>query len=419
MGSQRSFEACAHSRPWTSDLRIDRRIGNAAGQREFRTRFLAALQREFDESAECSTLLVSCEHFHSRLTTVEEIVRLRELLSPWVETFEIVLYIRRQDRVAVSWYSTRLKSGQTRIPVFFGSARGEVSRYFDYESLYVKWAEVFGERSLRLRIFDRRRFLNGDLLADFCAVCGILLEGKCLPGSANESLNQAGIDFLQHLNKEVPKFVNAKVNPMHTELTAIVSRSCRGKSPIAIRSDAQAFYALYAPGNERLRARVFPEDPAPLFDDDFSEYPETLAPHTPRYADAVRIATEIWKELRKSAQSRGAADDAGELKRQLAASRAENQCLKGQLAARGGNVGKARGHFLAALEIDEGSVAAHMGLAKLLLKEDTEEGWVHLEKARALSKKPSEELSRLYESYRRELKDMRAGDDLKLGQPAE
>lgn len=304
-GSQRSFEACVHASPWTTDLAVDRGIRSASDQESFRKRFMGLLEKECAEHSECHALIISCEHFHSRLTSRGEIEGLAELLSPYAEAFEILLYLRRQDQVALSHYSTKLKSGALDPALFPGSKDGRVEYYYDYESVYANWAQIFGDDAMRVRIFEKERLAHGDLLLDFSDLCGMGVEGKQVPKNANESLSQGGVDFFRHMNRHVPRNVKGKRNPTHVKLSGVVGRLCAGKAELATRDQAVTFYATYKPGNDRLRARIFPDTAGSLFDEDFSGYPDVLPEHAPDYDDAVRIAIGIFQRSQKDDGAEG------------------------------------------------------------------------------------------------------------------
>jgi hypothetical protein len=412
-GSQRGFEACVHSRPWATDLAAYLKIHNAGDQAKFRSKFLADFQLEADAQPSCHNLLVSCEHFHSRLTTVEEIARLKELLLPWVEQFQVVMYLRRQDRVAVSHYSTRLKSGEVSPSVFPVLKNGHPFYYYDYETVYRHWAQVFGEAPMRVRIFEKDRLINGDLLQDWCATCNVQLADKKLPVNANESLTQAGIDFIRELNRQLPAVIAGNLNLVRSQLTSIVSRLCRGSSHVAARSEAVGFYQLYRPGNDRLKARILPTQPTPLFSEDFSDYPEHVQQSPPQYADAVRIVIGIWTSSLENTSKTGRHSELAAVSNELTAAKAQNAFLQGQLAVTNGNAKNARRLFLKALEFDPRHVRAHLSLARLLLPspDNQAEGFAHLERARTLAKAPIPEIKQLYDKFRPQSIDRRNAEN--------
>jgi len=301
---QYSFVAATRDYPLTHDVGTVFNLTTEEDRVQFSGKLLSSLAAEFDQVPEASTWVVSSEHFHSRLFHSHEIQRLRDFLEPYVERFEIVLYLRRQDRMAVSLYSTLVKAGQTNPKVFPAIKNAKLPYYYDYEAIHAQWAGVFGAEAVRIRLFDRNELLNGDLIEDFCDVAGLSLTDKARPPVVNESLNQAGIDFLLSVNRQLPEFIDGKPNPLRKMLSRRISNICRGKCEPVTRHQAEEFYSVFRNGNERLRALVLPDRESPLFDEDFSDYPDALTPHVPSHEAAVGIAIAIARAMAAELQKK-------------------------------------------------------------------------------------------------------------------
>lgn len=295
-GSQWGFVACAQVKSWDSDVGRVLDIKSEQEQELYKETFRHQLRQEFDAAPQAKVLVISSEHLHSRLVNQEMISRLKEFLDPWVDRFEVVLYLRRQDRVAVSHYSTKIKSGNDRPVAFPGSPKDGLPYYFDYERIYENWCTVFGKESMRVRLFALREFAQGDLLRDFCTIVGLCHEGKKIAGVENEALNKAGADFMLELNRQWPSVIADECDEERMGLVQIVARLCRGKNYPVNRDEAAAFYRQFVEGNERLKMKIFPARSEPLFDDDFADYPEKIEQQAPRYEDAVALAIRIWKD---------------------------------------------------------------------------------------------------------------------------
>lgn len=242
---------------------------------------------------ERETLIISSEHFQSRLRNLDEIAALKDFLAHWVDEFQVVLYLRRQDRVAMSLYSTKVKSGNPKPGVFDAIKAGPLPYYFDYEAIYRQWAEVFGAGAVAVRLFDRAEWVHGDLIQDFAAANGIVLTGKRIPESENESLSQEGVDFLLEVNKQLPQAANGSSDALRQKIAHQVSLLCKGQPTGVSRAQAQAFYGHFLESNERLRKAVFPDRSRPLFDESFDDYPEQATKTEPRFDDAVRMAIRL------------------------------------------------------------------------------------------------------------------------------
>lgn len=299
-GSQWGFVICAHDRPWTIDVSVALGLQGEEACRTYADQFLERFDREIRAAGKARTLMISSEHFHSRLRTAGSIARLRDILQPLVQDLRVVMYLRRQDLVAVSLYSTKIKSGNTKPQLFPGlNDDSHIPYYFDFNTVYEMWVEVFGEDAVDVRLFEPGNWQDGNILYDFCDAVGIDIEGKKLPSTINQSLSAVGSDFLLEVNRQMPNIVDGRRNRERDQLTVDIAAVARGRSYPASREQAQRFYQKFKEGNERLRQRLFPERSGPLFDEDFSCYPEQYDGDRRSYEDAVRLAVQLWRRLKE------------------------------------------------------------------------------------------------------------------------
>jgi hypothetical protein len=263
---------------------------------EFRSKIRSDLKSELTDRK--GNLVVSNEHLHSELRSIEAISRVRELLSPYCEKIFIVAYLRRQDRTAVSQYSTAIKSGLSYLPEVFVNVEKGIDYYFDYDAVLKNYSSVFGRENLIVRVFEKENLVGQDVVLDFADAIGLKdfswLE-KQRP--TNESLRPIALRFLAEANKHLPLIVGNGPNPVRERLVAAMELHHAGSGPVVARAKAKAFYDAFAESNERVRREYFPDRPA-LFSDDFSMYPET--PTTEReltFEDAARVASILWASV--------------------------------------------------------------------------------------------------------------------------
>ena len=134
---------------------------------------IADFEVEFaDEIAKsgCNTVVLSNEHCSSRLVQIEEIRALKSLLEKFAETIEIIVYIRRQDKMVQSLYSTYIKSGGTEKFKFPENINDPM---LNYQLLLDRWSEVFGWRQLLVRSYDDVMSDRGDVVRDFLLTAGL------------------------------------------------------------------------------------------------------------------------------------------------------------------------------------------------------------------------------------------------------
>jgi hypothetical protein len=270
-------------------LREARVRGTEEGVADWLPKRLGAELAELPERVH--TVVFSNEHLHSRIRTEEGVARLKALLDRHFDSYRIVVYLRRQDELAVSRYSTQIKTGSAREQVL-PHARPSVDAYFDYAALLDRWGAVFGHEALVPRLFIRRELAGGDVVQDFLGVCGLpAIEVPEATAAQNVALSGVAQDFLRRVNAVLPR-QRGSVRPRR--LLRLAAAHGKGGALLPPRAAAEAFLARFAAGNEAVRAAFFPERPM-LFDADFSRYPERAPPVPP--AETLRLARTVLKHL--------------------------------------------------------------------------------------------------------------------------
>jgi len=249
----------------------------------------AELARELGGSA-CQTAIFSNEHCSSRLSSVTEIAKLRRLLRPLARQCSVIVYLRRQDDLAVSRYSTFVQSGATAEFCFPSGVP-----WFDYLRLLDMWAEVFGRDNLVIRIFEPAQMKGGDLLADFFSIIGFAGYGQLQrPADQNRSLDVHTLEFLRRFNAHVPVFTDNAVNldrgDVAEALAGIAAREPLRPSPEA----ATAFMIQFAQSNAEVARKYLHRPDDALFSS------EPRGDRRPRTATldagkAVEIAAALWR----------------------------------------------------------------------------------------------------------------------------
>jgi hypothetical protein len=280
------------------DVRLSRGISSTGEIACFRDRLVASLAAEIHDAGEVTTLLLSNEHLQSRLVEEDEVARLRSMIGAFADEIRIVVYLRRQDRVAISHYSTRLKVGIEPVgPIFpVPTADGALPSYFDYDAMLRRYEAVFGAENISVQVLEPARLLGGDLLRDFRFRCGIVSSPDYVePARQNLSLSELGLRFYQRFNAQVPRFVDDRINPYRQGIDDAVSKVSSGPGPHARREDAEAFYRRFEAGNRAINARYFAYEVRPLFDADFTAYAANqdceVSPE-----QVIDFATHLWTE---------------------------------------------------------------------------------------------------------------------------
>jgi hypothetical protein len=244
------------------------------------------------------TLLLSTEHCHSRLHD-EGVGRLKALLDRFCDDYRVVVYLRRQDELAVSRYSTALRTGgAVERDILPAPPEPKPGGYFDYKALLRRWGAVFGPDRIAPRLFGRAHFVGGDLLTDFRVACG--LEDLPIPEmelERNPSLRPAAQEFLRRYNGLYGRAAPRAVAPIAPRAVArILNENFAGPGRLPPRAAAMAFVEACRAGNEWVRATYFPERER-LFDEDFGRY-AVAVDRTAQSAEAVlEVSLRVVAEL--------------------------------------------------------------------------------------------------------------------------
>ena len=271
------------------------RINGPDARREFDTRTRRELNDEIAALPDSvHTLVFSNEHLHSNLLDPEETANLRDIVGAYAAETQIIAYLRRQDELSVSLFSTRIKGGEPWKQVFPAVQGPEaLPYYFDYQQILQNYAAAFGEAAITPRVFERARMHDGDLVADFLHAAKIPYHDSLVRvPRQNESLSRAALYTLSLLNKSVPPWIGGKWNMNRDNLVEILEEKFAFNEPLASREETEAFYRNFRPSNDAVRQRYFPSLPT-LFDDDFSKYPAAGAV-LPELTEVADIFGFLW-----------------------------------------------------------------------------------------------------------------------------
>ncbi len=267
---------------------------------DYRRRLIEQIEQQIAASG-CHTLIISNEHCHSRLVSPTAIARLKDLLARFAPKVEVIAYLRRQDRLAVSLHSTRVKLGGQG-QVFPSLPHGRLNEYFRFDTLLQRYADAFGAENITARLFESGQLAQGDVVADFYLQTRLPIPAPDLP-NANESLSAKQGLFLERFNAIFPLIVHGKVNPMRGPVFSVIANTCTGAPFRPARAEAQSFYAPFREGNAAVREAYFGSlDRPTLFDESFDSYPESATDITLTTDEMFEFVTAIWKHARALAQ---------------------------------------------------------------------------------------------------------------------
>lgn len=250
--------ACQKS-AFPDDLRKCRNLLTADAVTNYRTLLQEQFYKELSQTNNLQRIVISCEHFSSRLKQVEEVQTLRDFLQPFSDDIRIIVYLRRQDEFFISAYSTGVKSGRTA-PFQFPLSNNN-SHVLYYSKLLERWTAVFGEKAIQVRLFERSRLKQADIIQDFCETLDLPANLPRSNEHENASFNTNMLVFLREFNHLVPRFLDNKYNKLRGNIIAALGELDLPGEKFKGNNDNERFYDLFKEDNNAVAKRWFKDDP--------------------------------------------------------------------------------------------------------------------------------------------------------------
>jgi len=216
------------------------------------------------------TMVITSEHFHSRVRTPGAVTALRDYLDARFDEVKVVCYFREQADMLLSLYSTAMRvSHATTFEEFQRQFLAPGEYYCDFEQIADRWAGAFGRERCDFRLYDRRAFVDGDIRRDFVACLFRPLDDGALDyarDSANESLSAVEAALFRLINRKIPYWMDGGVGVNHDNLRykQLLGECAALKVGRLGNAAAAEVRARFAESNRRFSARYF--DGRPLFD---------------------------------------------------------------------------------------------------------------------------------------------------------
>jgi len=151
------------------------------------------------------TVVFSSEHMSSRLVDVSHIEALK-LLFPATCDITIIIYLRRQDELFLGSMAEAIKQGRKNLKFVDPLRRIDDNpyghRYYNYNLLLSRWAEVFGKGNIIVRPFERSQLRGRDITEDFYTFVShdsSFSDYKKVP-KANQRLSAQALYIMSRLN---------------------------------------------------------------------------------------------------------------------------------------------------------------------------------------------------------------------------
>jgi hypothetical protein len=258
----------AYFQGYLDDYHRARGIADEAG----RDAFFSGFEQDFAREVEAAkrnhhAMVISSEHFHSRVRDQERIASLRGFLDRHFDRVDVVCYFREQSEMLRSLYSTAMRVSHTASMAQF--QKDTIGYYCDFHEIARRWSGAFGRERCDFRIYDRRAFVGGDIRRDFIALLPEVTDPDVLDyaiASSNESLSAVELSLYRLVNERVPYWNDdtGGIDLRNLRLKAAISACDALKVGRATNDCAAEIRELYRESNRRLSDEFF--GGRPLFD---------------------------------------------------------------------------------------------------------------------------------------------------------
>ncbi len=232
-------------------------LANAIRRKRFDAKFKASFEEEVATEISLrpsGKILLSSEIF-----SLIDAVKIRDALRFLSDhSLKIVVYFRRQDRYAEAFFKQRIKNGRSIMPFeqFLNSRMG--LKITDYNAILKDWADAFPNAEIVPRLYERDRFVDGDVVADFTALLGLsstqLAMGEI---QRNVSPSKDVIDIMLALS---PHLDSKQLRNLYQAMKSQQLEGFNASGDLFTRETRLKYLDRFLQANEEMRKIYFPKD---------------------------------------------------------------------------------------------------------------------------------------------------------------
>jgi hypothetical protein len=245
-----------HPLPWALGVRNpERDVSIQAGQ------IAQAVMREM-EAAKVETILLSSEEFRS---IPDRMLGQLAGLFPGA-TFQIVVYLRRQDEALASEYGQHVRMHSIRFSgTIYDFYLKTSPRRYDYLVLLNRWEKTFSQNAITVRVYDRKKFSNGDIIADFLQTIGVTAQTSEVGAQAgiNRNLPPLALEILRRANRHP---LNEQLHHELMRLLENVFATSDDNYDLISRRNRREIILMFKDSNAGVAKKWLGRDDGALFD---------------------------------------------------------------------------------------------------------------------------------------------------------
>ncbi|WP_222929541.1 hypothetical protein [Synechococcus sp. PROS-7-1] len=260
-----------------------------------RLQFKAELEYKLKGEIESKTTqkwIISSEFLQHTLQAEHEITSLAEMLREYFKEINLLLYVRKPIRAAISMMSTEVKMGK---PKFGIESPAYYRNLCNHKKTITMWQRAFQPDHLKVSNFDELQ-QNGKLLQDFCEKTDIAWrEAFDKTPRSNQSLSVDGLQIITSLNRYMIANSIKVQSQKRFRFIDHVIKNCQGHTKYkATKEQAIGFSNYYHASDTWLKQTLGINYLEKI------ENNETLAQHEQYQMNNSKItdeeALEIWRQ---------------------------------------------------------------------------------------------------------------------------
>lgn len=215
---------------------------------------------------------------------------------------KVVVYLRRQDSLATSWWNQKVKNGKRVYSTtsWEDFVKDPSKLELEYYKPLKIIEESIGKENMIIRRFGKQYFKNGSIFEDFADAIGLSYSDQFVISNEERNIRLMGntheikriLNSLPGLTDEDNIFFKhllISISEGHTELK---------KQTMFSAEEARTFMEQYRKDNQKVMQEYFGiEDD--LFDMDFSKNQKWVLSHTEMEEDIIRFTGSALAELQK------------------------------------------------------------------------------------------------------------------------
>ena len=213
---------------------------------------------------------------------------------------KLIVYLRRQDLYMDSRWKQRGKGNSLKKSASYIPWEKYISDYpaelqLDYDKALGEMSAVLGKENIIVRRYERNRFPDGMIQADFLSIIGLELTDEYLipKDTVNQSLSGNTCEIKRILNT-LPELTEDESIFLRRVLLnySKISEQTYPSSMFSIE-EAKGFLEQFQEGNRRVAEEYLGEPGEELFDLSFKELPKWDKSNPCMMDDVIRFAAEV------------------------------------------------------------------------------------------------------------------------------